>query len=64
MPTLIAINGAAGRMGQRIVQLASEDRDLTIVAALESPKHPESVRMPAKSQGSARSASRWAAIYP
>jgi 4-hydroxy-tetrahydrodipicolinate reductase len=40
MPTRIAINGAAGRMGQRIIQLASEDRELTIAAALESPKHP------------------------
>jgi 4-hydroxy-tetrahydrodipicolinate reductase len=40
MPTLIAINGAAGRMGQRIVQLAHEDRELTIAAALEMPTHP------------------------
>ena len=31
----IGINGAAGRMGQRLVALASEARDMTVVTALE-----------------------------
>jgi 4-hydroxy-tetrahydrodipicolinate reductase len=38
--TNIAINGAAGRMGQRLVCLAREDGELQLVAALESPGHP------------------------
>jgi 4-hydroxy-tetrahydrodipicolinate reductase len=37
---VIGINGACGRMGQRLVQLAHEDRDLTLGAALDSPGHP------------------------
>jgi 4-hydroxy-tetrahydrodipicolinate reductase len=40
MKTRIAINGACGRMGQRIVALSREDADLTIVAAIDSPRHP------------------------
>jgi 4-hydroxy-tetrahydrodipicolinate reductase len=40
MKTLIGINGAAGRMGQRLVALASEDASLSLVAALEAPGHP------------------------
>jgi 4-hydroxy-tetrahydrodipicolinate reductase len=36
----IAINGAAGRMGQRLIALATIDRELSLVAALESPQHP------------------------
>ena len=40
MKTHIGINGACGRMGQRIVQLAHEDTELVIGAALESPSHP------------------------
>src|SRR5262245_3278281 len=40
MRTLIAVNGAAGRMGQRIVQLAHEDPELTVAAGLDTPKHP------------------------
>ncbi len=36
----IAINGAAGRMGQRLIALAAMDKDLMLVAALESPQHP------------------------
>jgi 4-hydroxy-tetrahydrodipicolinate reductase len=38
--TTIAILGAAGRMGQRLVHLAREDRELAIGAALEAPGHP------------------------
>ena len=36
----LAIHGAAGRMGQRLVALGSADRDLRIVAALDNPAHP------------------------
>jgi len=36
----IAIHGAAGRMGQRVTALASQDSRYTIVAALESADHP------------------------
>jgi 4-hydroxy-tetrahydrodipicolinate reductase len=38
--TRIGINGAAGRMGQRLVCLGKEDSALQIVAALDHPKHP------------------------
>ncbi len=47
MPTRIAIHGAAGRMGRRLIALASEDAAIAneetkfqVVAALESAKHP------------------------
>jgi len=36
MKTVIVINGACGRMGLRIIQLAHEDKELSIGAALES----------------------------
>src|SRR5262249_12746699 len=38
--TIIGINGAAGRMGQRMIQLAHEDKELTVGGALEFPRHP------------------------
>ncbi len=38
---IVGINGAAGRMGQRLIALASEDPELTVGAALESPGHPK-----------------------
>ena len=38
--TRLAIHGAAGRMGQRLVALASQDPALEVVAALESAMHP------------------------
>ncbi len=38
--TTIAVNGAAGRMGQRIVALAHADEELQVVAALESADSP------------------------
>jgi len=38
--TRIAIHGAAGRMGQRLVALAAGDKHLQIAAAIESPRHP------------------------
>jgi 4-hydroxy-tetrahydrodipicolinate reductase len=37
---VVGINGAAGRMGQRLIHLAQADRDLAVGAALESSEHP------------------------
>jgi 4-hydroxy-tetrahydrodipicolinate reductase len=39
--TTIGINGACGRMGQRLVALAREDKDLALGAALENARHPQ-----------------------
>src|SRR5437899_3605129 len=44
MKTIVAINGAAGRMGQRLVYLAREDHELLVGAALEAPGHSASGR--------------------
>jgi 4-hydroxy-tetrahydrodipicolinate reductase len=41
MKTTIGINGACGRMGQRLVALAREDKELTVGAALEAVGHPQ-----------------------
>jgi 4-hydroxy-tetrahydrodipicolinate reductase len=41
MKTVIGVNGACGRMGLRIVQLAHEDKALTLGAALEVAGHPQ-----------------------
>jgi len=41
MAIRIGINGAGGRMGQRLLALAGADADLKIVAALEPPSHPQ-----------------------
>ena len=41
MKTSIGVNGACGRMGQRIVQLAQEDKSLHLAVALESAGHPQ-----------------------
>jgi len=38
--TRIAIHGAAGRMGRRLIALAAADPELAVVAALESAGHP------------------------
>jgi 4-hydroxy-tetrahydrodipicolinate reductase len=40
MKTTIAINGAGGRMGQRLVALAKEDAGLKVVAAVDAPGSP------------------------
>jgi 4-hydroxy-tetrahydrodipicolinate reductase len=40
MKTRIAINGACGRMGQRLVALAQEDADLQVAAAIDWERHP------------------------
>src|SRR5438477_7574049 len=44
MKTLIAVNGACGRMGQRIIQLAHADPALQIAAALDDAAHPNQGR--------------------
>lgn len=36
----IAVSGAAGKMGSRIIQLASQDKDLKLIVALEREGHP------------------------
>lgn len=41
MKTLIGINGAAGRMGHRLVHLIGEDQDLELAAAFETADHPQ-----------------------
>lgn len=41
MAIRVAIHGAAGRMGQRVVALGSQDADVQIVAALESVSNPK-----------------------
>ena len=40
MKAIIGVNGACGRMGLRILQLAHEDQDLVIGGAFEAPGHP------------------------
>ena len=41
MSIQLAVHGAAGRMGQRVTALASQDARFRIVAALESADHPK-----------------------
>lgn len=36
----IAIHGAAGRMGRRLVALASQDPEFALAAAIDAPRHP------------------------
>ena len=40
MKTRIALTGAAGRMGQRLIALAHQSADLEVVAAIDSPQNP------------------------
>ena len=40
MKTILGINGAAGRMGQRLVHLTCEDKELALGTALEVANHP------------------------
>ncbi|HLJ93830.1 MAG TPA: 4-hydroxy-tetrahydrodipicolinate reductase [Gemmataceae bacterium] len=40
MKTVIGINGVCGRMGQRILQLAQEDKELAVAFALDAAGHP------------------------
>jgi 4-hydroxy-tetrahydrodipicolinate reductase len=39
-PLRIAIHGAAGRMGQRLVALTAADKELTLAAAIDASGHP------------------------
>ncbi len=39
--TRLAIHGAAGRMGRRLIALAAQDPDLTLAAAIEHATHPD-----------------------
>ena len=39
-PLRIAIHGAAGRMGQRLVALTAADKELKLAAAIDAPGHP------------------------
>jgi 4-hydroxy-tetrahydrodipicolinate reductase len=41
MKTLLGMNGACGRMGMRIIQLAHEDNEFKLDAALEYAAHPD-----------------------
>ena len=40
----LAITGAAGRMGSRLIALAQQDRELRVVAAIERADHPQMSR--------------------
>jgi 4-hydroxy-tetrahydrodipicolinate reductase len=40
MKVRLAVNGAAGRMGQRIVALAHQESDMEVVAAIDAPNSP------------------------
>ncbi len=40
MKTIVGINGAAGRMGQRLVSLTCEDHELALGLALDAANHP------------------------
>jgi len=42
--TTLAITGAAGRMGQRLIALAKQDGGFELVAAIERPDHPAQAR--------------------
>src|SRR4051812_2255606 len=44
MKTVIGVNGACGRMGQRIIALALEDKALAVGAALDAATHPQQGR--------------------
>ncbi len=44
MKTVIGINGVCGRMGQRILQLAQEDKELAVAVALDAAGHPSQNR--------------------
>ena len=41
MPLKVAIHGAAGRMGQRLIALGHDDPQVTLVGAIENRDHPQ-----------------------
>jgi len=40
MKVSLGVNGACGRMGLRVIDLAHADKDVTLAAALETLSHP------------------------
>ncbi len=44
MKTIFGVNGVCGRMGLRIVQLAHEDKELALAAAIDAAQHPNQGR--------------------
>ena len=52
--TTIAITGAAGRMGCRLVALAKQDQTLQIVGAIERPDHPNQAQDAGEVAGAGR----------
>src|SRR5262245_41966263 len=40
MKISLGVNGACGRMGRRVIDLAHADPELTLTAAIDSPSHP------------------------
>ena len=53
MKTNIGVNGACGRMGKRIIQLAHEDKSLQITTAIDARAIPSRVRTSARPPASA-----------
>ncbi len=51
-PVRVAIHGASGRMGMRLIQLIAEDPSWQLVAALEHSKHPSLGRDAGEAAGS------------
>ena len=41
MSVNVAVNGACGRMGRRVIELVCEDDQLQLVAAIDHPDHPD-----------------------
>ncbi|MBM3996113.1 MAG: 4-hydroxy-tetrahydrodipicolinate reductase [Planctomycetes bacterium] len=64
MKTLIGVNGACGRMGQRIIQLANEDKSLQLVTAVEFPGHPLQGQDVGEAAGLGRLGVRVAPVIP
>src|SRR6266513_441608 len=40
MKVSLGVNGACGRMGLRVIDVAHADKDVNLAAALETPAHP------------------------
>ena len=60
----VAINGASGRMGRRLVDLVSHEQGMTVVAALEQPGHPDLGRDAGEIAGCGRLGIPLAADWP
>ncbi len=64
MAIRIGMNGAGGRMGQRVVALTLADKELTLAAALESKASRSWAAMPENSLARVRVVSRSHPISP